>query len=451
MPQKQMKLTSFYFPPGAHATGWRMPDAIPESDMGFKHYVHLAQSAERGKMDCVFFQDTAAVGRSEGIGRRDKTLEGQTHVARLEPFQMLPGLAMLTKHIGLVATGTTTYNEPFHIARRYATLDHISNGRAGWNLVTSQIEDEAWNFGLDAHVDHGLRYERASEFYDVVVGLWDSWDADAVLRDKASGRYYDPAKVHVLDHKGRFFKVRGPLNVARCPQGRPVVAQAGSSEPGRELAARTAEVVFTAQRTLAEAKAFYADLKGRMAKYGRHPDHLKIMPGFIPVIGRTDEEARERYEHMQSLISDDVAVGAINRLAGGLDLRDFPIDGPLPPLPPSNSAKARQEILLNLARQGLSIRECGRRFAEGSGHRLVYGSPKTLADTMQEWLEEEGADGFTMLWPYFPTPVDDFTNLVVPELQRRGIFRTEYEGRNFRENLGIPIPQSAHALQKRAG
>jgi len=343
-----------------------------------------------------------------------------------------------------VATGTTSYNEPFHIARRFLSIDHLSHGRAGWNLVTSQNEDEAQNFGHDQHLDHALRYERASEFHDVVVGLWESWDADAIIRDKASGRYFDPAKLHVLNHVGKHFRVRGPLNVARSPQGRPVVAQAGSSEPGKELAARTADVTFTAQTSITEAQAFYADVKARAARYGRSPDDIRILPGLNYTLGRTEAEAREKYETLLSMMTDEVAMPSIMRLAGGLDLRQFPLDGPLPDLPQSNAAHARQKMLVELARrENLSIRQLARRYATSNGHNVFVGTPKAMADLMEEWLGSRAADGFVLLSPYYPTPLQDFVELVVPELQRRGIYRTAYEGRTLRENLGLrsPAPQ----------
>jgi FMN-dependent oxidoreductase (nitrilotriacetate monooxygenase family) len=443
--KRKLKLAAFWYPPGAHSAGWRMPGAAKATEITFAHYVRVAQLAEAGKMDTLFFQDSAAMGRTDLLVRGDPNAGRFTGVARLEPMSLLPALATVTSNIGLVATGTTTYNEPYHLARRFATLDHISGGRAGWNLVTSQAEDEAQNFGFDKHMDHAERYQKASEFYDVVTGLWDSWDEDGVIEDKETGMYFDASKVHVLNHVGQYFKVRGPLNVARSPQGRPVIAQAGSSEPGMELAARTAECVFTAQTTLQAGQAFYQDLKGRMAKYGRNPNDLKILPGFVPVVGRTEAEAKEHYLELQSRISDQQAIQAISRLAGGLDLSKFPIEGPLPDLPPSNAAQARQKMLIDLARsENLSIREVGRRFAEGQGHRIAWGSPEMLADTMQEWVEKEACDGFCILFPYFPRGIEDFVNLVIPELQRRGIFRTEYEGKTLRENLGISFPVSRY-------
>ena len=444
---RQMKLTAFNHPPGY----WRMPGALP-TDMSFDEIVHLARVAERGKMDMIFFQDSAAVAPAYYLsGGKPEALAEAARCVRLEPLTLLAALAAVTTRIGLVATATTTYNDPFSIARKYATIDHISRGRAGWNLVTSQNVDEAQNFSQTAHMEHGLRYERAQEFYDVVTGLWDSWEDDAIIRDDASGRYIDPAKLHVLDHHGKHFQVRGPLNVARPPQGYPVIAQAGSSEPGCELAARTADVVFTAQVDLGEARAFYAGLKARMAKYGRHPDHLKIMPGIRYVLGATKAEAQARYDRMVANASEEGALASVQRLAGDLDLRRFPLDGPLPELPPSNAAKARQKMLIDLARrENLSIRELGRRFTFSLGHMVFIGTPAGLADFMEEWFTAGAADGFTMLSPYYVKPLEEFVDFVVPELQRRGLFRTEYEGATLRENLGVPFRTNRFAGQRRA-
>ena len=445
MASRQLKLAGFFHSPGSHKSGWRLPDAVATCDVDFAAHVRIAQTLERGKFDAIFYQDSAAVGDASSVLRGDRKRTGFGRVVKLEPMSLLPALAAVTKHLGLIATGTTTYNEPYHIARRFASIDHISNGRAGWNLVTSQNQEEAFNFGLDKHVDHALRYERAAEFYDVVVGLWDSWDDDAFPLDKENGLYFDADKLHFLQHEGKFFKVRGPLNVPRCPQGRPIVAQAGSSEPGRELAAKTADVVFTAQSILSEAQEFYSDVKGRMARYGRRPEELKILPGIVPLVGRTDAEAREWYDEIQSLITDDVAVSALSRHVGGVDLMKFPLDGPLPPLPPSNSAKGRMQILLDLAAKGLSIRELGRHFVAGAGHNFMYGSPRTIADFMQEWLDKEACDGFTVIFAYYPTPIDNVVDLLVPELQRRGIFRREYEGTTLRDSLGLTRPSSKYA------
>jgi FMN-dependent oxidoreductase (nitrilotriacetate monooxygenase family) len=437
-----MKLAAFSHPPGSNASSWRLPEAASDSDMNLSLYIEVAQAAERGKMDAIFFQDSLAVNQSNAIGRRDRERAHYPRAVTIEPLMLLPALAMVTSRIGLIATATTTYDQPYLVARHFASIDHISGGRAGWNLVTTQNEDSAQNFGFDQHVAHAERYDRANEFYEVVCGLWDSWAQDAFVRDKTTGVYFDVDKVELLNHDGKHFKVRGPLNVARAPQGYPVIAQAGSSEVGRELAGKTAEIVFTAQLALEDSIAFCNDVKSRAEKYGRSRDHVNILPGFIPIVGETMQEAQDKYRQMQAFVSDDLALRAISRLAGGIDLWQYPIDGPLPELPESNSAKGRQKMLIDMAREEkLSIRELGQRFAAGSGHRVVAGTAKSIADNMQEWFEAGGADGFTVMFPYIVKPVHDFVNLVVPELQRRGLFRTEYEGRTLRENLGLPFPK----------
>jgi N-acetyl-S-(2-succino)cysteine monooxygenase len=449
MPEtRQLKLGGFFSTPGNHLAGWRHPTAITTSDMDFRQYVHLTQVAEQAKFDTIFFQDTAAVAGSRALARGDFSRARLSRIVKLEPTALLAALAAVTTHIGLIATATTTYNEPYNIARRFASIDHISGGRAGWNLVTSQIEDEAQNFGYDEHVEHAVRYERAAEFYDVVVGLWDSWEDGGLLRDKASGDYIDRDKIHFLDHVGKHFKVKGPLNITRSPQGWPVVAQAGSSEAGRELAAKTADVIFTAQTKLAEAQAFYADVKGRTARYGRSPDDIKIMPGITPVLGRTEAEARAAYDALQALMPDDVALQSLSHISGGLDLTQFPLDGPLPELPPSNAAKARQALVVRTARErNMTLREIARHTAAGTGHRVLVGTAEYMADELETWLKHDAADGFNVICNYYPKPFEDFAQLVVPELQRRGIFRTAYEGRTLRENLGLRVPVNRYARQ----
>ena len=290
-------------------------------------------------------------------------------------------------------------------------------------------------------MDHTLRYERAKEFVDVVKALWDSWEDEAFLRDKESGIYFDPDKLHIPNHKGEHFSVRGPLNVARPIQGYPVVIQAGSSEDGKNLAAQTAEVIFTAQQTLAEAQAFYADVKGRLAQYGRNPDNLKIMPGVFPVIGRTEEEAREKYQQLQDLIDPAVGLSLLSVLVGGVDLSGYPLDGPLPNLPETNLQKSRLQLVSDLAqRDNLTIRQLYFAIAGARGHRTILGTPEQIADQLEDWFVNNGADGFNIMPPWLPGGLDEFVDLVIPELQRRGLFRTEYEGRTLRENLGLPRP-----------
>jgi alkanesulfonate monooxygenase len=326
----------------------------------------------------------------------------------------------------------------------------LSNGRAGWNVVTTGNENVAANFGLEHHPEHSQRYERAEEFVEVVQGLWDSWEDDAFIKDRESGVYFDANKLHTLNHKGKHFSVRGPLNVARPPQGYPVIVQAGASEPGRDLAARTAEVIFTANQTLADAQEFYADVKGRLAKYGRSPDDLKIMPGAFPIIGRTEEEAQEKYEFLQSLIHPDVAWGILANYYKGVDLSKYSLDDIAPELPTdTNNNKSRLKLVKDLATRGtLTLRELYRSLATARGHRTILGTPETIADQLEEWFINGAADGFNIMPPILPTGLDEFVNLVVPVLQKRGLFRTEYEGSTLRENLGLRRPANRFAVQQ---
>lgn len=432
----QIHLALFLFP-GYHLGAWRLPEAVPELDLGIEHYVRAAGLAEAAKLDALFFEDQAAVRRSNDILAGDTYGAANPRSVHFDPTMLLPALAMCTTHLGLAATSTTTFNDPFNLARRFSTLDHISGGRAGWNLVTSFNEDEAQNFGLDAHVQHAARYERASEFVDVVTGLWDGWDADAIVRDKASGTYFDVEKMRFLQHEGEHFRVRGPLTTGRSPQGRPVVFQAGASEPGRELAARTADVVFTLQSDPDASRAFRDDIRARAERYGRDPDHVKVLVGMTPIVGDTDEHAAARAAEMMALIPDDLALANLGPLAGGVDFRRFDPDAPVPELPESNAGKSHREAIMAVSRdQGLSTIETARYFAEGS-YRKMVGAPTTIADTMQAWSEAGACDGFLAVPTHFPTGVEDFTQRVVPELQRRGLHRTEYTGPHLRDHLGV--------------
>jgi alkanesulfonate monooxygenase len=350
---------------------------------------------------------------------------------------------MVTQRVGLVATASTTYNEPYHVARKFASLDHISGGRAGWNVVTSVTDMEAQNFNRDKAPGYDVRYDRAAEFVEVVRGLWESWEDDAFLRDKASGINYLPEKLHVLDHKGPHFQVRGPLNIARTPQGAPIIVQAGASEQGRELAAATADVVYAAAQTLEDAQAYYASVKGRMAKYGRDPDHLKIMPGIMAVPGASRQEAQDKYDVLQARVDPLVGLAALANYLG--DLSDHDLDGPVPE-PPNRRMHSRAQIFLDIARRGnLTIRQLYLSVAGGNGHRLVIGTPADIADAMEDWFQHDAADGFNILPPWLPGGLEDVVDMVVPELQRRGVYRTAYEGRTLRENLG-----AAPATHRRA-
>lgn len=433
---KQMRLGAFFKIPGHHVAAWRHPEA--ETDiLNFDFIKRLAQTAERGKFDMIFLADGYAV-RSD-----NQKVVGQTVNTLFEPFTLLSALSVVTNHVGLVGTVSTTYNEPFHVARKFASLDHLSGGRAAWNVVTSNTEAEAHNFNQEHHLLHAKRYERAEEFVDVVQKLWDSWEDEALVLDKESAQFADGAKIHAINHKGEWFSVEGPLNVSRPIQGHPVVVQAGSSEAGKELAARTAEVIFTAWQTLEEARVFYADVKGRMSKYGRSPEELKIMPGVFPVIGKTPEEAEANKQLLVELIPEEAGISLLSNMIS-YDLSPYPVDGPLPELPELdqiNGGKSRFKLLKDLAnREGLTIRQLYQRIAGARGHREIKGTPEQIADQLQEWFENEAADGFNIMPPYLPGGLDDFVDYVIPILQQRGLFRTEYTGHTLRENLGLKRP-----------
>ncbi|QAX85426.1 nitrilotriacetate monooxygenase [Pseudomonas sp. DTU12.3] len=439
MKTAQMSLGAFLMSSGHHLAAWRHPRAWSGGGLDFQHFRKLATTAERGKFDAIFFADNLALMGSPELGQF--TTAGDV----FDPLVLLSGLAAVTERIGLVSTVSTSYNEPYLLARKFASLDHLSGGRSGWNLVTSATDLEALNFGRDKHFEHGDRYQRAEEFIDVVTGLWDSFEDDAFVRDKTSGVFFQPDKLHVLNHHGDNYRVRGPLNIPRTPQGYPVLIQAGSSEPGKALAARTAEVVFTAQQTLANAQAFYADVKGRLAGYGRRPEHLKVMPGISPVIGRTQSEAEDKYQQLQDLVEPRVGLAMLAGMAGGFDLSEYDLDGPLPELPPSNSMQSRQALFIDLARrENLSIRQLYLKVAGARGHHTVIGTPKTIADTLEQWFVEQAADGFNIMPPFLPEGLDEFVDGVVPLLQQRGLFRHEYSGTTLRDHLGLERPDSRH-------
>jgi FMN-dependent oxidoreductase (nitrilotriacetate monooxygenase family) len=431
---------------GYHLAAWRHPDASAGGNMELQHYVRTTQAAERGLLDMAFLADGVGI-RFNDVPRG--ALSRTSKNVHFEPLTLLSALAMVTQRVGLVATASTTYNEPYHVARKFASLDHISGGRAGWNVVTSATDMEARNFGLDGAPEKGGRYDRAAEFVEVVKGLWDSWEDDAFLRDKASGVNYDPGKLHVLQHEGEHFRVRGPLNIERSPQGWPVIVQAGASDQGRELAAATADVVYAAAQTLQQAQAYYRDVKGRMARYGRHLDALKIMPGLMAVPGRTRQEAQDRYEVLQQLVDPVVGLGALANYLG--DLSGHDIDGPLPELGKTRD-HSRGDIFIEIARrQGLTIRQLYLSIAGGNGHRTVIGTPADVVDAMEEWFRDEAADGFNLLPTWLPGGLEDVVETVIPEMQRRGLYRTAYEGRTLRENLGLARPEHPAAAARRAG
>ena len=423
-------------PVSIHTGAWRYPGSYPDANFNFAHLKRFAQTLERARFDAFFMADHLAV-----LNMPVDALKRSHTVTSFEPFTLLSALAGATEHIGLIATGSTTFDAPYHIARRFASLDHISGGRAGWNIVTTSNPDAALNFGLEEHMEHGERYARAREFYDVVTGLWDSFADDAFIRDAESGIYFDPEKLHVLNHKGKYFSVRGPLNIARPVQGWPVIVQAGASDAGRQLAAETAEVVFAAGSSLANAQRFYADVKGRMEKFGRNPDHLKILPGALVVVGDSIEEAREKRARLDSLVHYANAIASLS-IALGHDASGFDPDGPLPEVPDTNASKSGRERVIELAkRENLTVRQLAQRLGGYGGHAFV-GTPATIADQMEEWLVTRGSDGFNVMFPFLPAGLEDFVDRVVPELQRRGLFRREYEGKTLRENLGLPRPES---------
>jgi len=365
---------------------------------------------------------------------------------------ILAALATVTKHLGFVATSTTTFNEPYTLARQFASIDAISGGRSAWNLVTSNNEQDALNYSRDEHMTHGDRYERAIEFAEVVQGLWDSWDEDAFIRDKESGVFYDTSKMHVLNHKGKHFQVRGPLNVAPSPQGRPVLVQAGASGTGRDVAARLAEIVFTAQTVFEQGKEFYGDVMARLPRFGRTPDEVKVMPGFYPVVASTASEAQEKYDYLQSLIQVPVGLSVLEHTIGVHHLDQLPLDGPVPEMPDTNGPLSRQRLLLEQAkRDKLTLWELCLANAGPRGHVLSIGTPKQVADEMEHWFKDGAADGFNVMPAYLPGSLKDFVDLVIPELQHRGLFRKEYEGMTLRENLGLPKPINRHHLQRLAG
>lgn len=433
---RQLRLGAFMRPISIHTAAWRYPGGTPDANFNFKALRAYAQKLEAGKFDAFFMADHLAVLNMPVDG-----LKRSATTTSFDPLTLLPALATATEHLGLIATASTTYNEPYHVARKFASLDHISEGRAGWNIVTSGNPMEAQNFGREEHWEHATRYRRAREFYDVVTGLWDSWADDAFIRDVENGIYFDPDKMHVLDHKGEFLKVRGPLNVARPVQGWPVIVQAGASDAGRQLAAETAEVIFAAGGPIASARAFYADVKGRMKQLGRDPEHLKVLPGAFVVVGDTVEEARTKRARLDSLVHYDSAIASLS-IALGTDASRFDPDGPLPEIPESNASKSARERVIELARRdGLTVRGLAQRLG-GYGGSAFVGTPETIADEMEEWLMTDACDGFNIMFPYLPGGLDDFVDRVVPELQRRGIFRRDYEGRTLRENLGLPRPEN---------
>jgi len=441
---RQIRLGAFLPGGGQHVAAWRHPDQPADGATDFAFHKQLALTAERGLFDAYFLADGLAVSFGGG------TEGGNAKVAGFEPVTLFSALAPLTTHIGFIATASTTYEEPYNLARKFASLDLISEGRAGWNVVTTATEAAAHNFNLDQQHPHAVRYRRAAEHVEVVKKLWESFEDDAFIRDKETGVFFERGKLHYTDHRGEHFRVKGPLNVPRSPQGHPVIVQAGQSEDGRGLAAQTAEVIFTAHQNIGTAQEFYRDIKARARGFGRNPDHVLVMPGVSPFIGRTQQEAQDKYDQLTSLILEEDGIALLNGLTGGtLDLSGHDLDGPLPPAPPTEGMKSRQALIRQIADENnFTIRQLYQWVASARGHFTIVGTPETIVDTLQEWFENEAADGFNILPPWLPTGLDDFVDLVIPELQRRGLFRTAYEGRTLRENLGLPFPENRWAVAR---
>lgn len=433
----QMKLGVSMRGYGYHPNAWRHPEARPGALLDFNHFLAITKAVEEACFDMVFLADFMALPRYE----HNPAMFGRDSTAfDLEPLTLLSALASRTSNIGLVATNSSSFTEPYHIARFFASLDYLSGGRAGWNVVASAQVAEARNFSQDHLPDKAARYDRARESVTTVLRLWDSWEEDAFLHDTESGVYFDPAKMHPLDHKGEYFQVAGPLTLPRTPQGRPLIIQAGASPDGQELAAETADIVYAAHNVLAEAQAFYASLKGRMAKYGREPDHLKIMPGILAVVGETAEEAQAKYAQMQEAVDPINGMGMLTASFG--DLSKYDIDGPMPDMPPEVLAhSSRVELTyLQAKRENLTLRQLYQKAFIGNSHNVVVGTPAMIADVMEEWFFGRGADGFNLVPAYTPHSVLEFTEHVIPELQRRGLTKTRYIGSTMRENMELPWP-----------
>ncbi|KFE51557.1 LLM class flavin-dependent oxidoreductase [Pseudomonas syringae] len=441
----QIILGAFIPSAGIMGSAWRHPQAAADSFKDFSHYRWIAETLEKARFHALFFNDSLNVELDlQALARGPNSV-------RWDPLVLIPALALVTQRIGLIGTASTTYNEPYNIARKFASIDHLSGGRAGWNLVTSLGGGE--NFNLDAHVQHADRYQRAEEFYDVVSGLWDSWEDDAFVQDKVSGTWLDTDKMHVLDHHGSSFQVKGPLNAARPIQGYPVIAQAGSSDAGRALAARAGELIFTAQHTVEQGVAFYTEIKQRAVQLGRNPEHLKVLPGVSTVVGRTQAEAQAKYDRLQELLDPTSFLRTISRFTSlGFDLSELPFDEVVP-LPPetfdTNTHKSRQKLVFDLIRRERpTVRQLFNKLTAG-GHRILIGTPQSIADDFQQWFEAGAADGFNVMFSGLHEGISDFAEGVVPELQRRGLFRHEYQGQTLRENLGLPYIANRHAASAR--
>jgi FMN-dependent oxidoreductase (nitrilotriacetate monooxygenase family) len=429
-PKPQMHLGIFVLGTGNHSAGWRYEGATT-SNCSWPVLQSIARSAERGKLDLFFVSD----------GLATDTGDHPSFVSRFEPTTLIAALSAITRYIGLGATVSTTFGEPFHVARTFASLDHLSGGRAAWNVVTSTNNAAALNFGKERLIEHDLRYEIATEFVDVVRGLWDTWEEEAIVADKATGKFVDPSKVRALNHKGRFFSVKGPLNIERCPQGHPIIIQAGGSPPGQELSARSADLVFSVVNgDHASAKAAYDSLKERVIKHGRAPECLPILPGVMPIIADSDAAAKEQLDRLQSWLTPTNALALVSQRLGH-DISGYPLDGPVPDFPQTDRGQAFSKTLLDMARrEKMTLRDLYNVTAAARGHWVIYGSPTRIADIFEEWFAGSMADGFVIMPAYFPGAFDDFVDKVIPELQRRDLFRREYSGPTLRNHLGLSRP-----------
>jgi N-acetyl-S-(2-succino)cysteine monooxygenase len=440
---KQLHLNAFLWGAGHSEAVWRRPSTQPERVHELAYYQELARIAERGKFDSLFLADTPSLPASVGYNI----------FTELEPLTLLSALAASTERIGLIGTASTTYNEPYNLARQFASLDQLSGGRVGWNIVTGSMPDAAQNFGFDTHPSQAERYARADEFVEVVTKLWDSYPQEAIVRDRASGQYVDLDLVPPIDHQGEWFRVRGPLNVPRSAQGQPLRVQAGSSDAGINFAARHAEAMFTSQHTIEEGLAYSTKVKSRAQELGRDPAHLNNLPGLTPILGGTEAEAQAKYQEYLELTRPEFGLVGLKMQLGGIDLSGHPLDAPFPDIGDSSQTLGQQqrfEQIVDAAREGnLTLRQVLQRLAAGHGHRVFVGTPEQLADEMQTWLDAGAADGFNVQPPSFPESLVDFVDHVIPILQRRGIFRTEYEGRTLREHYGLPFPAIGEATPSR--
>ncbi|RDJ23130.1 FMN-dependent monooxygenase [Bosea caraganae] len=442
-PERQLTLNLFIYPGGHHEAAWRYKDSEPQRVLDIGYYQELARRAEAAKFDAIFFADGPSLPENIRYSAR----------LRFEPITWLTAIAAATSRIGLIGTASTTYNEPYNLARLFASLDHISNGRAGWNIVTTSDAGAAQNFGLPEHPPHGERYEKAREFLEVVTKLWDSWEDDALVADAESGVFADADKVHRIDHAGKHYRVRGPLNVARPPQGRPVYVQAGSSEDGRSFAAQHAEAIFTAHQTLASAQAFYDDIKKRAVALGRHPEHVRILPGISPFIGSTQAEADRLEEEINDLIQPAASLEQLKRMLG-VDLSGYDLDAPFPrhlidTSGPKGIASRFQLVIDIVDREQPTLRGLIKRLAGARGHWVLAGTPERIADEIQTWFETGAADGFNVMPPWLTGGFDAFVAEVVPILRKRGLFREEYSGTTLRDHYGLPRPESGYAVARR--